>query len=101
MEGIGERIAMLIKKEGLSQKELSTMAGVTESTLSRYIKNERKPKAEILANIATALNTTSDYLINGKIDKIDFAEIYRFVARGTKEMSKDEKIKLMRLLLDE
>lgn len=101
MEGIGERIAMLIKKEGLSQKELSTMAGITESTLSRYIKNERKPKAEILANIATALNTTSDYLINGKIDKIDFAEIYRFVARGTKEMSKDEKIKLMRLLLDE
>lgn len=101
MEGIGERIAMLIKKEGLSQKELSIMAGITESTLSRYIKNERKPKAEILANIATALNTTSDYLINGKIDKIDFAEIYRFVARGTKEMSKDEKIKLMRLLLDE
>ena len=66
MEGIGERIAALMKEEKLSQKELAGMAGVTEAALSRYINNERQPKVEILANIATALNTTSDYLINGK-----------------------------------
>lgn len=101
MEGIGERIAALMKKEKLSQKELAVMAGVTEAALSRYINNERQPKVEILANIATALNTTSDYLINGKTEEIDFAEIYRFVARGAKNMDKDEKMKLMRLLLDD
>ncbi len=98
---IGERIAELMNKKGLTQKELATMAGVTESTLSRYLNNERKPKAEILANIATALNTTSDYLINGKTDKPDYAEIYRFVARGAKDMSKKEKMELMRLLLND
>ena len=79
MEGIGERIAALMKEEKLSQKELAVMAGVTEAALSRYINNERQPKVEILANIATALKTTSDYLINGKTEEIDFAEIYRFV----------------------
>ena len=84
MEHIGERIESLMKEEKLSQKELAIMAGVTEATLSRYINNERQPKAEILANIATALNTTSDYLINGKTEKLDFAEIYRFVARPSK-----------------
>ncbi len=98
---IGERIAELMNKEGLTQKELAIMAGVTESTLSRYLNDERQPKAEILANIATALNTTSDYLINGKTDKPDYAEIYRFVARGAKDMSKEEKMELMRLLLND
>lgn len=101
MEKIGDRIEKLMKEENLSQKELALMAGVTESALSRYLNNERQPKVEILANIATALNTTSDYLINGKTDEIDFAEIYRFVARGAKNMNGEEKMKLMRLLLDD
>lgn len=101
MEFMGERIVALMNQKGLTQKQLAQIAGVTESALSRYINNERKPKAEVLANIATALNTTSEYLINGKTENVDFAEIYRFVARGTKSMSKDEKIQLMRLLLDD
>lgn len=36
MERIGERIAILMEKEKLTQKELSKMAGVTESALSRW-----------------------------------------------------------------
>ena len=101
MEGTGDRIAMLMEREKLSQKELAVIAGVTESALSRYLKNERQPRAEILANIATALNSTSEYLIKGIEPEANFAEIYRFVARGAKDMSKEEKIKLMRLLLDD
>lgn len=101
MEKLGERIEALMKEEKLSQKELAIMAGVTEAALSRYINNERQPKVEILANIATALNTTSDYLINGETDETDFAEVYRLVARGAKNMNREEKMKLMRLLLDD
>ena len=98
---IGGRISELMKKERLNQKELSMMAGVTESALSRYLNNERQPKVEILANIATALNTTSDYLINGKEDEVGFAEMYRLVARGKKNLTIEEKMKLMGLLADE
>lgn len=101
MGSLGERILELLKKEGLSQKELAGMAGVTEAALSRYINNERQPKAEVLANIATALSTTSEYLLRGKIDETDFADLYRLVARGSKNMSADEKLKLMRLLMDD
>lgn len=75
------------------------MVGVTESAMSRYLKNERDPKAEIVANIATALNTTSDYLISGKEKKDDYGEIYRLVARSTSQMSDEEKLKLVRLLI--
>ncbi len=99
MDGIGERIETLMKEEKLSQRELAAMAGVTEAALSRYINNERQPKADILANIATALNTTSDYLIKGETSEEDFAEIYRLVARGAKNMDKDEKMRLVRILL--
>ena len=65
MATIGDRIVTLLKNENLTQKELAQMAGITESALSRYINGERMPKMEIIANLATALNTTSDYLIFG------------------------------------
>ena len=99
MERIGDRILRLMKENNYTQKELASMVGVTESAMSRYINNEREPKAEIVANIATALNTTSDYLISGKPPKDDFAEIYRLVARGATQMSDEEKMKLVRILI--
>lgn len=99
MEKMGERIQKLMKENEYTQKELANMIGVTESAMSRYIKNEREPKADIIANLATALNTTSDYLISGMDSNVDFAEIYRLVARGAKTMSQEEKMKLLRMLI--
>lgn len=98
---IGLRIVDLMGKEKVNQKELAEMAGVTGAALSRYLRGEREPKAEIIANIATALNTTTDYLINGIAAEEDFGEIYRLVARGAKNMTSEEKMKLMRALLNE
>ncbi len=98
-ERIGDRIAKLLKKEGYTQKELASMVGVTEASMSRYLKNEREPKMEVIANLATALNTTSDYLICGQDNKEEFCVIRNFVARGSKDMTKEEKMELMRILL--
>lgn len=99
MEKMGDRILRLMKENGYTQKELAYMVGVTESAMSRYLNNERKPKAEVIANFATALNTTSDFLISGKKSDEDFAEIYRLVARGTATMTDEEKLKLVRMLI--
>jgi len=98
-ERIGNRISKLMKESGYTQKELATMVGVTESAMSRYLNNDREPKIEVIANLAAALNTTSDYLISGKDTDEDFAEIYRLVARSTTTMSDEEKMKLMKVLL--
>lgn len=98
-EKMCERMLKLMKQCGYNQKELATMIGVTESAMSRYLAGEREPKVEVLANLATALNTTSDYLISGKKPDDDFSEIYRLVARSTTIMSDEEKIKLMKVLL--
>ena len=100
MTQIGDRILELLKQSGYSQKELASMVGVTEAAMSRYLKNEREPKIEVVANLATALNTTVDYLISGRSESNTFDEVYRLVSRSTVTMSPDEKMKLMRLLLD-
>ncbi len=99
MKTIGGRILQLMKKCNYTQKELAGMVGVTESAMSRYLNNEREPKLEVIANLATALNTTSDYIIRGRESAEDFADVYRLVARSTCQMTESEKMRLVRLLI--
>lgn len=100
MEKLGDRILKLLKKSGYNQKELAQMCGVTEAAMCRYIKNEREPKIEVVANMATALNTTVEYLISGKETQDSFEDVYRLVARSTVSMSNEEKFKLIKLLME-
>lgn len=99
-ETIGERIAKLAKKFKYTQKELANLVGVTEAAMSRYLSNEREPKMNVIANLATALNTTSDYLISGINPQKSLNEVYRLVARGAQTMNRAEKMKLIKILLD-
>lgn len=99
-ETIGDRIADLLKKSKYNQKELAGLVGVTEATMSRYMNNERVPKTEIIANLATALHTTSDYLISGQETNEEFEPISRIVARGAKNMTQEQKMELIRILLE-
>lgn len=100
MKGFGERVQLLLEEIGYTQREFATMIGVSEAALSRYLNDEREPKMEVIANIATALNTTTDYLLTGKDDKQSFEETYRLVARGTSTMTDDEKTELIKVLLN-
>lgn len=59
----GERIVFLREELGISQKELAGMVGITAATLSRYENNIYEPKSEIVALLASALNSSADYLL--------------------------------------
>lgn len=100
MEMIGDRISLLLKETGYTQKEFALMCGVTEAAMCRYLKNEREPKIEVVANMATALNTTVEYLISGKKEETSFEDVYRLVSRSTITMTDDEKLKLIKLLME-
>lgn len=63
MIDIGFRIVTRRKQLNLSQKELASKTDITEATLSRYENNIREPKAEIIAKLAKALYTSTDYLL--------------------------------------
>ena len=96
---LGNRIEEKMKKQKLSQKDLALMVGVTESALSRYIHGERAPKLDVLANMATALNTTVDYLVTGMEEETNFDSLYRLVARGSQDLNETEKIKLIEAIM--
>lgn len=98
---LGLRIAETLRKCGISQKELAARIGVTEAVISRYVSGDREPKPEVLANIATALNTTSDYLLNIERDEFDFPRVQRILARNASSMSEQEKKALITALFGE
>lgn len=63
MNTIGERIVFLRECLDLSQKELATKIGITNTTLYKYEKNICEPRSEIILRLANELQTTADFLI--------------------------------------
>lgn len=57
------RLGKMIKEKGLTQRELASKVGVTEVSMSRYIKGERVPSGPIVVNIAKELGISVDYLV--------------------------------------
>lgn len=98
---LGQRILESLQKRGVTQKELASRIGITESTMSRYISGDRSPSPETLANIATALHTTSDYLLGIENDEFHFPKVQRLIARNASKMTPLEKKKIIEALLGE
>ncbi len=73
------------------------MSGVTEAAMSRYLSGTRQPKSETLANMATALQTTSNDLL-GLDPPTDVDEVFRLVARNAAGIPMDVRLKLIQLL---
>lgn len=97
----GQRLLNLLQKQNITQKQLADKVNTTEATLSRYISGDREPKADMLANIATALNTTSDYLLGIEREEFDFPKVERILARNSENMSEKQKKALISALFEE
>lgn len=63
MESFRKRLKGLLLERGISQKQLAEKAKTTEATISRYLTGKNTPNIEILGDIATALDVSSDYLL--------------------------------------
>ena len=55
----------------------------------------------MLANIATALHTTSDYLLGIEHDEYDFPRVKRLIARNASAMTDQERRALISALFGE
>ncbi len=100
---LGGRISELLKKTGMTQKRLAEAAGVTESTMSRYIRGDRVPKGTIIANIALALHTTTDYLLCQEAEddsELVYYATQRAIARNVKNWSRKQKADLVNALFE-
>lgn len=100
MNSLGEKILNLLDRMEMSQKQLADLINTSESNLSRYISGERNISADMLANIATALHTTTDFLlgISDKVDDFEYKDVERILARKSETMTKEEKKRLLDIL---
>lgn len=98
---LGSKITEILKKRGMTQRGLAERIGVTEAVVSRYISGEREPKPDVLANIATALSTTSDYLLGIENGEFSFLGIKRVIARNSGALTEQEKKELIDAIFGE
>lgn len=94
---LGDKIIELLKEQQMTQKELAERIGLTETAISRYINGSREPKPDIIANMATALHTTADYLLGIENQH----SLQRIIARNAKKMTDEEKKDLIKAILGE
>jgi transcriptional regulator with XRE-family HTH domain len=60
---IGERIMLMRRRRGLSQRELAAMAAMSPTTLNRLEQGLQSVYAERLATLARLLDVSADYLL--------------------------------------
>ena len=65
-QSIGERIAMLRKKNKLTQQNLADIIGISRSLLSNYEIGRNSLYDEMLIRFALALDVSLDYLVGLK-----------------------------------
>ena len=61
---LGERVHLLRRRVGWTQRELGEAAGINANTIARIERSDVKdPGGQIVARLARALGTTTDYLL--------------------------------------
>lgn len=70
METLGVRLRKLRNDKRLTQQQLGELTGVSKTSVIYWEKDENIPKHESLVALASALNTTTAYLLYG-IQQID------------------------------
>lgn len=98
---LGNRISQMLEKRNMRQRDLAMRINITEAQLSRYISGDREPKPETVANMATALQTTSDYLLGIDDDTFNHRRIRRMIARNATSMTNEEKRALINAIFGE
>ena len=62
-----DRLNEMLKKRGITQRELAEKIGKTETSVSRYVNGDRIPKGPVIVQMAQALNVQTDYLLGNDV----------------------------------
>jgi len=95
-----EKVLSLMQDKGISQKQLAGLSGISESSLSRYLHNEKRPRLDIVVNVAKALRVETGYLLDEDDKAVSpFNSIATAIARKGNQLTAEEKNKLISLIL--
>jgi transcriptional regulator with XRE-family HTH domain len=95
MNTVGERIKDLRTQAKMTQSDLAAKVGLTYVQIGRYEKRGAVPSAEVLAKLADALHTTTDFLMHGSVQdkaasQIDDNELLSLF-RSVEKMNNEDK----------
>ena len=91
-----------MNEKKITQKELSIISGVSESSLCRYLKGQ-EPRMDVVNNVAKALGVNSEYLMGGLLHNATedpFVETRNVVTRNKGNLTDQQKTELLRILFD-
>lgn len=74
MTNFASRLRDVVEERGVTQAWLAEQANTTEATISRYMNGIHKPRIELVAAIAKALNVSADYLMGASLSPAPDAE---------------------------
>ncbi|MDD4689405.1 MAG: helix-turn-helix transcriptional regulator [Eubacteriales bacterium] len=63
MTTVGERLIYLLEEQDMKQTELAERVGISKQSLYKYLHCKCEPRAEVIAKMADALNTTADFIV--------------------------------------
>lgn len=63
MDIFGDNLATLLKEHRMTQKDLAEVIGVSEATISSYIRKKKMPGIKALINMAEVFRCTLDELM--------------------------------------
>ena len=93
----GRRLANLLERNHMTQRDLAAMTGLTEAAVSRYISGTREPRAITVAKISKALGATPQELLGAVTDdEVDGA--VRLIARNANFLTEEQRAELITAL---
>ena len=102
-DGFARRLRELRKKKNLSQSELGSLVGIHYTHVGRYEKGTSRPSADTLKRMASALDVTGDYLMEGSVNDMARSRLedQELMAQFQEvEMLGDEEKKVVKIFLD-
>lgn len=95
-----EKVNKIMNERNITQKQLAQLSGITESSISRYLHNDQRPRMDIVVNIAKALHVETEYLLDDdEKSESAYNSIATAIARKGNELTPEEKNELISLLL--
>ena len=87
---IGQRIKELRKRQGFTQIDLAKQIQVSESTISRYERDEIEPTITVAFRMANRLGCTLDYLAMGiEEDNTEISSDISSLVTSIRDLSND------------
>lgn len=101
MNEAGEIVKELLRKKGMSQKDLCEKTDISASAMSKYLSSERIPRTEILMKISQAIGVDVNVLLGRPTRNTDTYSVCKsaLLARGGASLTDKEKRELIDLIL--